>query len=71
MKLLVCSFRQTMGPSARELKAAKERSRAKLVSSEDVTQNVHAVILAGGPSDNPMARYRAMPSMELGETASI
>ncbi|KAK9831226.1 hypothetical protein WJX74_008354 [Apatococcus lobatus] len=62
---------QTMGPSARELKAAKERSRAKLVSSEDVTQNVHAVILAGGPSDNPMARYRAMPSMELGSNTQL
>ena len=29
--------------------------------------SVHGVILAGGPSDNPLARYRAMPAVELGE----
>jgi len=31
---------------------------------------VHAVILAGGPSDNALARYRAMPAVELGEFPS-
>lgn len=29
---------------------------------------MHGVILAGGPSDNPLARYRAMPAVELGES---
>ena len=36
------------------------------LTSDDIGQKVHAVILAGGSQDNPLARYRAMPAMEIG-----
>ena len=36
------------------------------ITSDDISRTVHAVILAGGPSDNPLARFRAMPAVELG-----
>ncbi len=41
-------------------------SKAGVVMVEDISASVHAIILAGGPADNPLARYRAMPSVELG-----
>ena len=40
-----------------------------MITVEDISKSVHAIILAGGSSDNPLARYRAMPAVELG-TAS-
>lgn len=41
-------------------------SKKGVVTVEDISSSVHAIILAGGPADNPLARYRAMPSVELG-----
>ena len=41
-------------------------SKKGVVTVEDISASVHAIILAGGPADNPLARYRAMPSIELG-----
>ena len=38
---------------------------------EDISKSVHAIILAGGSADNPLARYRAMPAVELGEWLTI
>ena len=42
------------------------RKIAKL-TVDDISRRVHAVILAGGPQNNPLARFRAMPAVELGE----
>ena len=37
-----------------------------MITVEDISKSVHAIILAGGSADNPLARYRAMPAVELG-----
>ena len=42
-----------------------------MITVEDISKSVHAIILAGGSADNPLARYRAMPAVELGERNSI
>ena len=42
-------------------------SKIGVITVEDISKNVHAIILAGGSSDNPLARYRAMPAVELGQ----
>ncbi len=52
------------GPARRGLR--RTTSKAGVVMVEDISASVHAIILAGGPADNPLARYRAMPSVELG-----
>ena len=46
-------------------------SKKGVVTVEDISSSVHAIILAGGPADNPLARYRAMPSVELGAPSSV
>ena len=33
---------------------------------QEITQSVAALVLAGGSSDNPLARARAMPALEIG-----
>ena len=42
-------------------------SKIGVITVEDISKSVHAIILAGGSADNPLARYRAMPAVELGE----
>lgn len=41
-------------------------SKVGVITVEDISKSVHAIILAGGSSDNPLARFRAMPAVELG-----
>jgi glucose-1-phosphate adenylyltransferase len=36
-----------------------------------LSDSVHGVILAGGPADNPLARFRAMPAVELGANTQL
>lgn len=55
------------GPQRPKLRRSPTLRKIDRISSEDISRSVHAVILAGGPSDNPLARYRAMPAVELGE----
>ncbi|KAK9794930.1 hypothetical protein WJX73_010196 [Symbiochloris irregularis] len=38
---------------------------------DDISRKVHAVILAGGPQNNPLARFRAMPAVELGANTQL
>ena len=42
-----------------------------MITVEDISKSVHAIILAGGSADNPLARYRAMPAVELGERPAL
>lgn len=37
----------------------------------DMSQTVAALVLAGGSSDNPLARARAMPALEIGRHVAI
>jgi hypothetical protein len=37
------------------------------VPQQEITQSVAALVLAGGSSDNPLARARAMPALEIGK----
>ncbi len=37
-----------------------------VVSQADMSRSVAALVLAGGSSDNPLARNRAMPAIEIG-----
>ena len=46
---------------------SRTTSKIGVITVEDISKNVHAIILAGGSSDNPLARYRAMPAVELGQ----
>lgn len=41
------------------------------VSQGDISRSVAALVLAGGSSDNPLARNRAMPAIEIGEGALL
>ncbi|KAK9828450.1 hypothetical protein WJX72_000056 [[Myrmecia] bisecta] len=48
-----------------------ETGNRNVLSNRAVNNSVHAVILAGGPSDNPLARFRAMPAVEIGSNAQL
>jgi ADP-glucose pyrophosphorylase len=37
----------------------------------DVSRTVRAVVLAGGESDNPLARHRAMPSVPIASCLTL
>ena len=49
---------------------SRTTSKIGVITVEDISKSVHAIILAGGSSDNPLARYRAMPAVELGTAHS-
>ncbi len=55
------------GPQRPKLRRSPTLRKIDRITTDDISRSVHAVILAGGPSDNPLARYRAMPAVELGE----
>lgn len=38
------------------------------VPSQEMASSVAALVLAGGSSDNPLARARAMPALEIGRS---
>ena len=54
------------GPQRPSLRRSLSLRKIDKITGEDISRSVHAVILAGGPSDNPLARTRAMPAVELG-----
>jgi glucose-1-phosphate adenylyltransferase len=41
------------------------------VPQQEITQSVAALVLAGGSSDNPLARARAMPALEIGSNLRL
>ena len=41
------------------------------MSQSDIAGSVAALVLAGGSSDNPLARDRAMPALEIGEALGM
>ncbi len=36
------------------------------MAQSDITTTCAALVLAGGSSDNPLARHRALPALEIG-----
>lgn len=50
---------------------SRTTSKIGVITVEDISKSVHAIILAGGSADNPLARYRAMPAVELGERPAL
>ncbi|BDA43485.1 Glucose-1-phosphate adenylyltransferase [Coccomyxa sp. Obi] len=50
---------------------SRTTSKIGVITVEDISKSVHAIILAGGSSDNPLARYRAMPAVELGSSTQL
>lgn len=55
------------GPQRPKLRRSPTLRKIDRITTDDISRSVHAVILAGGPSENPLARFRAMPAVELGE----
>ena len=59
-------------PFAHECRGlSRTTSKVGVITVEDISKSVHAIILAGGSADNPLARYRAMPAVELGEVPLV
>ncbi|CAK0781127.1 hypothetical protein CVIRNUC_005292 [Coccomyxa viridis] len=50
---------------------SRTTSKVGVITVEDISKSVHAIILAGGSADNPLARYRAMPAVELGSSTQL
>lgn len=44
---------------------------ADIISPDELSRTVRAVILAGGETQNPLSRYRAMPAVPLGKWAGL
>jgi hypothetical protein len=60
---LLCS---TLAPHRRAQNGAFSSGDRIPVPQQEITQSVAALVLAGGSSDNPLARARAMPALEIG-----
>ncbi|KAK9914771.1 hypothetical protein WJX75_000324 [Coccomyxa subellipsoidea] len=58
-------------PLAQPRGLSRTTSKIGVITVEDISKSVHAIILAGGSSDNPLARYRAMPAVELGSSTQL
>ena len=66
---MVCACSLSKSPSKR-LKRQVTLRKIDRLAYDDIGQKVHAVILAGGQQDNPLARFRAMPAVEVGEATA-
>ena len=63
----LCSRMSQKCPEQHTMEDTQSHLAKRRVDQADLVYSVQAIVLAGGPSDNALARFRAMPAVKLGK----